>query len=111
MIREGTQAHLYLNDQLAGTVTLRHRDNSWSFGDFIPTEQFGPFAPLFGRWSLLMHADDEEEPLSPAASEELRETERAIDALQARLFIPERQAWCSLAQVNIDGPMIEWNEA
>lgn len=111
MIPDGTQAQLFLNGELAGLVTTRHRDNSWAFGDFTPTAKFKAFAPLFGRWSLLMHADGDTEPMSNAAAEELRETEVAIDLLKAKLFVPERDAWYPLAQVNIDGPMIEWKES
>ena len=111
MITEGTETHLYLDGQLAGKVLTRHGNHAWGFGDFLPTPQFSAFANLFGRWSLLMHADGEKEPLSPAASEELRETEIAIDALKARLFVPERGEWHLLSQLNIDGPLIEWQEA
>ena len=75
---------------------------------FQPLPAFAEFAPVFGRWSLLMHADDDSAKLSEAASEELRQTEYAIDALDAKLYWPERREWTELTQVNIDGDLIEW---
>lgn len=90
---------------------MRRQQGSWCFGEFTPTDEFSPFAPLFGRWSLLIHADGADERLSSAASEELRETERALDQLRAKLFLAEGNKWYPLAQVNIDGSLIEWKEA
>ena len=100
-------AHLYLNDRNVGNVKLRGFDSSWAYGDFEPSQDFAAFAPFFGQWSLLMHADDGERIMSPAAHEELRQTERAIDALRARLYMMEPPRWVEITQVNIDGPLIE----
>lgn len=108
MIPPNRQAELYLNDQLIGMVEVRSGDNSWHFGVFTPRPHFTPFAPLFGRWSLLMHADEDADRLTSAASEELRETEIEIDRLRARLHMPATDEWCELQQINIDGDLIDW---
>jgi hypothetical protein len=101
-------AELYLNDQLVGIVEVQRSDNSWHFGVFMPNADFAPFAPLFGRWSLLMHADEDADRLTSAASDELRETEIAIDRLHAKLHIAGTGEWCDLQQINIDGDLIDW---
>ena len=108
--RKRTEAHLYLNGKQVGLIQVRGSDNSWAYGEFVPGEAFVEFAPMFGQWSLLMHFDGDEEPLSEAAAEELRRAEYAIDSLKARIFFPETGQWHAASQVNIDGPMIEWKE-
>jgi hypothetical protein len=110
MVTRGTKAHLYLNEKNVGVVVVKQCDHSWTFGEFTPSPEFGEFAPLFGQWSLLMHADGDEEPLSPAAAEELREAENALARIHARIFLPETQEWRCPAEVNIDGTLIEWKE-
>ncbi|HZL35624.1 MAG TPA: hypothetical protein VFC78_09970, partial [Tepidisphaeraceae bacterium] len=72
---------LFLNDIEVGVVSIRGHDGSWGFGEFTPAPAFVTFAPVFGRWSLLMHADEAHEKLSQAASEELRDTELEMDAI------------------------------
>jgi hypothetical protein len=84
-------------------------------GEFSPGHNFSSFAPRFGAWSLLMHADDGPvDPahgrLSEAASEELREAEWEIDRLHAKLYLDGPQEWRKISQLNIDGPLIEWKE-
>jgi hypothetical protein len=106
----GTHVQLYLNEKLVGTITLHGHEHAWYYGDFAPAESFGEFAPLYGRWSLLMHADAADELLSEAASDELRRTEMALDRLRARIFVPATQEWFEAVEINIDGPMIEWRE-
>lgn len=101
-------ARLFLNGQFVGTVLNKGEANSWHFGVFIPNDAFAPFAPLFGRWSLLMHADEDADRLTSAASEELRQTEIEIDRLRAKLHFPHNDKWCDLQQINIDGDMIDW---
>jgi hypothetical protein len=108
-------AKLFLNDRDVGTVKVNGWDDSWGFGEFSPGEGFSHFAPRFGAWSLLMHADDgADEPahgrLSGAASEELREVEREIDRLHAALYLLGPREWRKVSQLNIDGPLIEWKE-
>jgi hypothetical protein len=106
----GSRAQLYLNDKLVGTITVRGHAHAWHYGDFAPAESFGEFAPLFGRWSLLMHADGGDALLSEAASDELRQTEIALDRVRARIFVPATQQWVEAVEINIDGPLIEWRE-
>jgi hypothetical protein len=108
MLIEGIKAHLYLDGQNVGTIAVKRNEYGWGFGDFFPNGKFSAFAPVYGRWSLLMHADAEEELLSAATSEELRETEQAMGLVKASLFVPSTGLWHSLGQINIDGTMIEW---
>src|SRR5947208_3181288 len=111
MLNRGTRAHLYLNDKDVAAIVVNRFDNSWTFGEFTPSPAFGEFAPLFGQWSLLMHADGDAEPLSEAAADELREAENALTRIRAKIFLPDSNEWCSPAEVNIDGTLIEWKEA
>lgn len=99
---------LFLRNKDVGEVRSRGQADSWSFGEFEPNKDFGEFATLFGSWSLLMHAEDDDAKISEAASDELRRAESAIDALRARIYFPERDEWTECAQLNIDGKMIEW---
>ena len=104
------QARLYLDDVFVGTVTLRGAEHSWRYGTFRPGEGFAAFATLFGRWSLLIHADDRSDRLSPAAAEELRDVEYAIDHVRAMLYWPGLDQWVPVLQLNIDGELIEWKQ-
>ena len=115
MLHAKLTARLFLNDRDVGTVKVKGWDDSWGFGEFSPGEGFSHFAPRFGAWSLLMHADDgSDDPahgrLSAAAAEELRQVEQEIDRLHAKLFLVGPQEWRPVAQLNIDGPLIEWKE-
>lgn len=110
MRRAATKGQLYLNDQEVGTVRIGGWENSWGFGDFQPNERFSEFALIFGNWSLLMHAEDDQAKLSEAASEELRRAEYALDSLRAKMFLPETNEWRRIWQVIIDGHLIEWKE-
>ena len=101
---------LFLNGTEVGSVSVRGHDGSWGFGEFVPSPEFSLFAAVFGRWSLLMHADGDEERLSEAAADELRATEYEIDALRAALLLEPAREWRPLRQINIDGPLIEWKE-
>ena len=105
---EGSLAELRLNGKRVGTVQLRGSSNSWSWGYFRAEPAFAEFAPLFGVWSLLMHADEESRRLSRAAADELREAEVRIDTLRGELFWPEQQRVTPAWQVNIDGELVEW---
>jgi hypothetical protein len=100
---------LFLNEIEVGHVSLRGHDGSWGFGEFTPSPGFSAFAAIFGRWSLLMHADDGER-LSEAASDELRAAEYEIDSIRAKMLLEPVQEWKHLSQINIDGPLIEWKE-
>jgi hypothetical protein len=101
---------LFLNDREVGVVSVRGHDGSWGFGEFTPAPGFVEFAPVFGRWSLLMHADEVDEKLSEAASQELRDTEREMDAIRALLRLENPDESHSIRELNIDGPLIEWRE-
>jgi hypothetical protein len=103
-------ARLYLNDREVGDVVVRKCDNGWGFGEFCPNENFSQFAPIYGKWALLMHADEDEAQLSEAASEELRVAEYEMDAIRAKLLLQGSGEWRDLMQVNIDGPLIEWKQ-
>jgi hypothetical protein len=102
-------ARLFLNGTEVGAVALRGHDGSWGFGEFMPSPEFSAFAPVFGRWSLLMHAEGSDR-MSEAASDELRAAEYEIDAIRAALFLENMEEWRHLRQINIDGTLIEWKE-
>ncbi len=110
MPSQNANAELYLNGKCVGNVAIRRWESSWGIGQFTPNDMFGEFAMLFGRWSLLMHAADDERHMPDAASEELRRIEYGIDALKARLLILKDRKWKDIMQVNIDGSLIEWKE-
>jgi hypothetical protein len=101
------EADLYIGDAKVGAVRRKGADASWSFGEFLPNDDFARFAPLFGSWSLLMH-EDEQSPLGRAASEELRRVESALDGLRAQLRWHSSGQTLPISQLNIDGPLIEW---
>ena len=108
-------ARLYLNDTDVGAVRVKGWDDSWGFGEFSPGERFTRYAPWFGAWSLLMHADDDGDDahssrLSRPISIELRRIENEIDRIHARLFLVGPKEWRKISQLNIDGPLIEWKE-
>ena len=101
-------ATLYINDEPVGDVVAKRLGASWSHGDFRPSEAFAKFAPLFGEWSLLMHADGDYKRLSRVASDELRHVEFELDRLHAKIRFVDSGEWVSCAQLNVDGEMIEW---
>jgi len=102
------EGELYINERPVGRVLIQRIGPSWSHGQFLPDQEFATFAPIFRRWSLLMHADGNYERLSEAAGASLRQAELAIDGLDAKLHLPSRNEWVNCAQLNIDGSMIEW---
>ena len=104
------QAQLYLNNAYVGDVYVRGWEGSWGFGDFQPNDRFSEFSLIFGRWSLLMHAADDDRDISDAASDELRQAEYDLDRLKARLFLDRSKEWRDIGQLNIDGKLIEWKE-
>ena len=77
----------------------------------FPRPEFTKYAPLFGQWSLMMHADGADEPLSQTARDELRSIEYKIDRLTGRLHYVESDTWVRCAQLNIDGRLIEWKSS
>jgi hypothetical protein len=104
----GGRAVLHLDGEPVGDVIVNGWDGSWGYGTFLPGEHFSEYAPLFGLWSLLMHAD--EGRLSHAASEELVQAETQMDAIRTRLFFPQNQQWTDVVQLTIDGELLEWKE-
>ncbi len=106
----GSKADLLINGTPVGRVTVKGFNGSWTFGDFEPFEAFSGYAPIFGTWSLLMHADADSEPISPAAKDELRQTEIAMLRSRMELLFPETNERQRTAAVNIDGNLIEWKE-
>jgi hypothetical protein len=101
-------ATLYIDDEPVGDVVAKRGGASWSHGDFRPNPAFVKFAPIFGEWSLLMHADGAYKRLSRATSEGLRQVEFELDRLHAELQFVEGGEWVACSQLNIDGEMIEW---
>ena len=104
----GAVAELRLNGTRVGTIELRGSSDSWSWGYFHAEPAFAKFAPRFGIWSLIMHADDESRRFSRAASDELRQAEIDIDSLRGELFWPEQQRLTRAWQINIDDTLVEW---
>jgi hypothetical protein len=104
----GNHARLIINGKHVGRVRVRSFADSWGFGDFQPGEAFAEFAPLFGKWSLLIHADDDQRRLSQATSDELRRVELALDGLRCSLVFDDLDHVLDLRQLNIDGPLIDW---
>ena len=100
-------ADLYLQGKPVGRVEMSRFADSWHFGSFQPERAFSEFAALFGEWSLLLHADENEAKASREALEELSKIEMAIDALRAELVLPETEQHLAINQLNIDGDMIE----
>lgn len=101
-------ARLIINGTHVGRVVARSFADSWGFGEFGPNAAFAEFAPLFGKWSLLMHADNDEAKLTAEASDELRRVESALDGLRSRIVFDDRDEILDLHQINIDGTLIEW---
>ena len=103
-------AVLFLDGKAVGMVHAQGGDTSWGFGKFIPNDSFSAYAPLFGTWSVLMHAEDEIDRLSREAREELAKAEEMLDSLKARLFFASNNEHVRVAQLTIDGDRLEWKE-
>ena len=110
MRRHEETARLYLDDAHVGAVQVHSFDDAWGFGDFIAGPGFAQYAPLFQRWSQLMHADDVGDPVCAETSEALRDVECAIDAIRVKLYLTNANEWRTITQLNIDGPLVEWRE-
>ena len=111
MRRKGkATARLYLNEQDVGEVEVKGWDDSWGFGDFAAGEGFRRYARHFGDWSRLMHVPHADDRLTDADKAALRNVEYEIDRLHAKLFLIESQEWRPIAELNIDGALVEWRE-
>jgi hypothetical protein len=106
----GTTAELLLNGVVAGKVTVQGINDSWGHGLFEPAPSFARFAPLFGGWSLLMHADEDSDKMSDDLAEELRTIESTMAGIRAAFRVANQEE-LPLALVNIDGPLVEWKYA
>ena len=106
----GRIARLYLNDTEVGVVSVLGHTGSWGFGEFTASAGFAEFAPVFARWSLLMHAEDASDRLNESVSQRLRASEYEMDAIRASLLIEQPEERHQLRQLNIDGGLIEWKE-
>lgn len=109
MLNAGTRADLYLNARNVGVLTVNTYREGWTFARFDPNPNFSEFASLFGGWSLFMH-EDAEESLNRWAAEELHRVEMAIDSLHVGVKIEGTGDWHPVAQINIDGSLVEWKE-
>jgi hypothetical protein len=98
---------LCLEGKMVGRVEFNHLADSWLFGSFEPARAFAQFAPLFGEWSLLLHADEKADQVSRDALDEMARLERAIDELRAEVILPESGEHMGVEQLNIDGNLVE----
>jgi hypothetical protein len=103
-------AILILNGRQVGVVHTRGWNTSWGFGDFVPNEAFSDFAPIFGMWSLLMHADDDRDRLSRDTIEELAKAEAILDSIKAQLEFENEPQRVDVATLTIEGSQLEWKE-
>jgi hypothetical protein len=103
-------ATLLLNGKAVGTVNTTGWNTSWGFGEFIPNEAFSDFAPVFGAWSLLMHAEDDRDRLSRDTIEELAKAEAMLDSIKAQLEFVDEAVRVDVATLTIDGNQLEWKE-
>ena len=60
---------LSINGREVGIVTRVGSSTSWSYGNFHPSPSFEEFAPLFQRWSQLMHCGDLSKEISESGAE------------------------------------------
>jgi hypothetical protein len=103
-------AILLLNGREVGVVHAKGWSTSWGFGDFVPNEAFSDFAPIFGMWSLLMHAEDDRDQLSRDTIEELAKAEAVLDSIKAQLEFADEARRVDVATLTIDGNQLEWKE-
>jgi hypothetical protein len=104
------RAILFLNGQAVGMVDTKARDTSWYFADFSPNAAFSQYAPIYGAWSLLMHAEGDDGRLSREHAEELSRAEAMLDRIKAQLVFVEDQQRVDVAQLTIDQDQLEWKE-
>ena len=102
----GACGELYLNGVAVGSVVVTGYDTSWGFARFRRGPGFEPFAPAFDLWSILLHEGTDRLDRSTAAN--LAVVENAMDRIRARLRFAD--GWVDLAQVNIDGELLEWKQ-
>ncbi len=103
-------AVLILNGKTVGTVVTKRWDTSWGFAEFCPNDAFSDFAPIFGTWSLLMHAEDDRDRLSRETTAELAKAEALLDTIKAQLEFIDQHQRVDIATLTIDGNQLEWKE-
>ena len=106
----GSEAVLYLDGVRVGEVSVKGFNASWGYGDFSPAPEFSAFAPLYGQWALLMHAQTETERPDRAIVEELSRAERLLDRIRAQLYFPKTDEWITVPQLAISNELLEWKE-
>lgn len=106
-----SNAELYLDGTVVGTIELHGWHGAWGFGRFSPNEAFDRFRPRFARWADLFHRADASRTLSPELAAGLRQAEFALYRIKAHLRLPAVDQWRRIDVLNIDGSLVEWKEA
>ena len=101
-------AELYLNGCLVGRIRIKRLMGAWGFGEFVPTRAFAAFRAVYDQWALLMHTDAEG-PLNGSTALALSQVEFAMDRIHGQLLL-DNGDWRAIAQLTIDGDLIEWEE-
>jgi hypothetical protein len=104
------RATLLLNGEPVGIVHTKAWDASWYFADFAPNDAFSRYAPLYGTWALLMHAEGDDIRLSRENAEELARAEAMLDSIKAQLIFLDDEHPVNVAQLTIDQDKLEWKE-
>ena len=106
---KGSRARLLLDGREVGNIVVGGGNTGSMYGTFTPCELFADFAPLFGRWSLLMH-EDEDAPLHRSTAAALADAERQLDALHVEVHYLDPDVRQPVQEVSIDGGVVEWRE-
>ena len=106
----GARARLFINEQDVGAIEVKGWEDSWGFGEFAADEAFRNYARHFGDWSRLLHAPHADDRLTDADRDALRKLEYEIDRLHAKLLFLDSGQWRRIAELNIDGRLVEWHE-
>ena len=102
------RAELFLNGCLVGRIRVNRLMGAWGFGEFTPTVAFAAFRNVYDEWARLMHSDGNA-PLENATALALARVEYAMDRIHGQLLLEDGK-WRRIAQLNIDGHLIEWEE-
>ena len=102
------RAELFLNGRLVGRIKVNRLMGAWGFGEFTPTVAFAAFRGVYDEWSRLMHSDGNA-PVQRTTSLALSRIEYAMDQIHGQLLLEDGK-WRRIAQLNIDGTLIEWEE-
>ena len=102
------RAELFLNGCLVGRISVKRLMGAWGFGEFAPTVAFAAFRGVYDEWARLMHRDGDA-PLQSATALALCRVECAMDRIHAQLLLDDGK-WRRIAQLTIDGNLVEWEE-